>query len=101
MHFQDQVVLITGASSGIGRRLAIDLAAKGATVIGCGRSAERLQRTEEELRRANPSCAVVACDVGDRRQAGEMAAKVVADFGRIDILINYAVIGMRKPFVET
>jgi short-subunit dehydrogenase len=101
MHFQDQVVLITGASSGIGRRLAIDLAIKGATVIGCGRSAERLQRTAEELRRANPSCAVFACDVGDRRQVGEMAAKVIAEFGRIDILINNAGIGMRKPFVET
>jgi short-subunit dehydrogenase len=99
--FQDRVVLITGASSGIGRRLAVDLANDGATVIGCGRAAERLQRTEEEMRRANPSCAMIACDVGDRRQVGEMTAKVVADFGRIDILINNAGIGMRKPFVET
>lgn len=100
-NFQDQVVLITGASSGIGRRVAIDLASRGAMVIGCGRSAERLQRSEEEMRRANPSCAVIACDVGDRRQVGEMVAKVVADFGRIDVLINNAGIGMRKPFVET
>jgi short-subunit dehydrogenase len=101
MRFQDQVVLITGASSGIGRRLAIDLATKGAAVIGCGRSAERLQRTEEELRRANPACAMVACDVGDRSRVGEMVAKVIADFGRIDILINNAGLGMRRPFVET
>jgi short-subunit dehydrogenase len=99
--FQGQVVLITGASSGIGGRLAIDFASRGATVIGCGRGAERLQRTEEEMRRANRSCAVIACDVGDRRQVGEMVAKVVADFGRIDVLINNAGIGMRKPFVET
>ena len=42
MNFQDQVVLITGASSGIGRRLAIDLASRRAVVIGCGRSRERL-----------------------------------------------------------
>jgi short-subunit dehydrogenase len=101
MHFQNQVVLITGASSGIGRRLAIDLATKGATVIGCGRSAERLQQTEEEMRRANRSCAVMACDLGDRREVEKMVGRVVADFGRIDILINNAGIGMRKPFVES
>jgi short-subunit dehydrogenase len=101
MHFQNQVVLITGASSGIGRRLAIDLATKGATVIGCGRSAERLQQTEEEMRRANRSCAMMACDLGERREVEEMVGRVVADFGRIDILINNAGIGMRKPFVES
>jgi len=38
MDFKSQVILITGASNGIGRRLALDLAAKGAVVIGCGRS---------------------------------------------------------------
>lgn len=101
MHFQDQVVLVTGASSGIGRRLAIDLATKGATVIGCGRSTERLQQTEETMRRANPSSAVIACDVGKLSQVSEMVAKVIADCGRIDILINNAGIGMRQRFVET
>jgi short-subunit dehydrogenase len=101
MNFQDQVVLITGASSGIGRRLAIDLANRGAVVIGCGRSTERLQRTEEEMRRISPRSAVMPCDVADREQVRNMIGKLLAAHGRIDILINNAGIGMRQPFIET
>lgn len=101
MNFQDQVVLITGASSGIGRRVAIDLASRRAVVIGCGRSRERLQRTEEEMRRISPRSAVMPCDVADREQVRDMIGKLLAAYGRIDILINNAGIGMRKPFIET
>lgn len=101
MSFKNQVVLITGASNGIGRRLAIDLAKKGAIVIGCGRAQGRLQETLAEMRRASPSSTVVPCDVGDREQVRAMVRNVLAEFGKIDILINNAGIGMRKPFVET
>ncbi|MGH8526126.1 MAG: SDR family NAD(P)-dependent oxidoreductase, partial [Gammaproteobacteria bacterium] len=54
MNFQDRVVLITGASNGIGRRLAIDLATRGAIVVGCGRSLERLQATSAEMQCTSP-----------------------------------------------
>jgi len=101
MNFQNQVVLITGASQGIGRCLAIDLARRGATVIGCGRSRERLRETLDEIRGASPSSTVIACDVGDRAQVRAMIERTLADFGRIDVLINNAGIGMRKPLVET
>ena len=101
MNFTNQVVLITGASSGIGRCLAIDFAQRGAVVIGCGRSQERLQRTLNEIRSASPSSAMIRCDVGDRLGVQSMVAKVLADFGKIDILINNAGSGMREPFAET
>ena len=101
MNFTDQVVLITGASSGIGRCLAIDFAKRGAVVIGCGRSQERLDRTLNEVRRASPSSTMIPCDVGNRQEVQSMVARVLADFGKIDILINNAGIGMRKPFAET
>ncbi|HEY1232514.1 MAG TPA: SDR family oxidoreductase [Candidatus Binatia bacterium] len=101
MTFQNQVVLITGASNGIGRCLAIDLAARGAVVIGCGRSAERLQTISAELQRASPLSAAVQCDVSKLDQVREMVAAVLGKFGKIDILINNAGIGMRKPFAET
>ncbi|HJU61595.1 MAG TPA: SDR family NAD(P)-dependent oxidoreductase [Candidatus Binatia bacterium] len=61
MDFQDRVVLITGASSGIGRCLALDLAARGAIVVGCGRSLERLEELATELRRGSPACTVIKC----------------------------------------
>jgi short-subunit dehydrogenase len=101
MDFTNKVVIITGASAGIGRCLAIDFAKQGAIVIGCGRSKERLERTLNELRATSPSSRMIPCDVDDREPVEGMVAKVLADFGKIDILINNAGIGMRKPFAET
>ncbi|MET0502570.1 MAG: SDR family oxidoreductase [Candidatus Binatia bacterium] len=101
MTFQNRVVLITGASKGIGRCLAIDLAARGAIVVGCGRSLEALQAVAAELRRTSPLSDVIQCDVAERDQVKAMVSKVLAQFDRIDILINNAGIGMRQPFAET
>jgi short-subunit dehydrogenase len=101
MDFRDRVVFITGASNGIGKQLAIDLAARGAIVVGCGRSRERLIETLKEARKASPKSLMIACDIGDAEQVHGMMTKVRADFGAIDILINNAGIGMRQPFVDT
>ncbi len=101
MTFKDRVVFISGASNGIGKQLAIDLVARGAVVIGCGRSRDRLVETLKEVRKSNPKSLMIACDIGDAEQVHGMLKKVLADFGRIDILINNAGIGMRKPFVDT
>ena len=80
--------------------LAIEFAKQGAVVIGCGRSQERLNRTLIEVRLASPSSTMIPCDVGNRQEVQSMVAKVLADFGKIDILINNAGIGMRKPFAK-
>ena len=90
MQFADQVVLITGASNGIGRQLALDLAARGALVVGCGRSIARLREVLIEVRRTSPRSVMIGCDVGDIEQVRGMTAKVLADYGRIDILVNNA-----------
>jgi uncharacterized protein len=100
MDWKNQVALVTGASSGIGRQLAVDLAARGATVVGCSRSLERLQEAEIELKRRNSSSTVMVCDVGDRKQVKELVEKVLAQFGRIDVLVNNAGFGAYRPFVE-
>src|SRR4029077_8230473 len=101
MNFQDRVVLITGASNGIGQRLAIDLAARGAIVVGCGRSSERLQATSAEMQRSSPLSSAIQCDVAKLDQVRAMVTGVLAKFGKIDILINNAGVGMRQPFAET
>ena len=101
MTFQNRVVLITGASKGIGRCLAIDLAARGAIVVGCGRSPEPLQALAAELRRTSPLSNVIQCDVAERNQVHTMVANILAQFERIDILVNNAGIGVRKPFAAT
>ncbi len=101
MNFKDYVILITGASRGIGRSLAIDCARRGATVIGCARSQEHLKEVLKELKPISPKSAVILCDVADRRQVQTMIGKILTDFGRIDILINNAGMGLRQPFGET
>jgi uncharacterized protein len=100
MNFTDRVILITGASDGIGKRLALDLAARGAVIIGCGRSAERLGALLAELQCTSPRSITIRCDVGSRDEVRAMVAKVLAAYDAIDILINNAGIGMRQPFVE-
>jgi len=101
MTLQNKIVLITGASKGIGRSLAIDLAARGAVVVGCARSMEPLQALAAELRGASPLSDVIRCDVAEREQVHAMVTQVLARFDKIDILINNAGVGMRKPFAET
>jgi len=101
MDFKNQVIMITGASNGIGRQLAIDLAARGAIVAGCGRSIESLRDTLKEVRRASPPSVMIGCDVGDAVQVHGMVSKILGDYGKIDVLVNNAGIGMRRPFSET
>ncbi len=101
MKFKDQVVLITGVSSGIGQRLAIDLVARGATVVGCGRSQERLQETLSEMRRTSPASAVYVCDVADHEQVKNLIFYVLSEFGKIDVLINNAGIGLYQAFADS
>jgi uncharacterized protein len=101
MDFTDQVTLITGASSGIGKQIALEFAGRGAIVVGCGRSIARLKETLKEVRRTSPRSVMIGCDVGDAEQVQGMIGKVLDDFGKVDILINNAGVGMRSPFVET
>jgi len=98
LEFKDKVVLITGASAGIGRRLALDMAERGAVVVGCGRSQERLVETLAAMKRHSPSSSVHLCDVGNAEQVKSMIQKVLSELGRIDILINNAGFGIYQSF---
>jgi short-subunit dehydrogenase len=101
MNFTDQITLVTGASSGIGKQLALDLAGRGALVVGCGRSISRLKETLKEVLHVSPRSVMIGCDVSDAEQVQGMIGKVLADYGKVDILINNAGIGMRQSFVDT
>jgi uncharacterized protein len=101
MEFKDKIILITGASDGIGKRLAIDLSVRGAVIIAIGRSPARLEAVLAEIRRASPRSISIRCDVGSRAEVHQMISEALGQFPAIDIVINNAGIGMRKPFVET
>ena len=88
--FQNKVVLITGASSGIGRATAIAFAGEGAVAVLAARREEALRGVAEEIEGAGGKAFVAPVDVSSPDQVRRMVAHVVAEYGRIDILFNNA-----------
>ena len=97
---QGKTALITGASSGLGKRLALDLAARGLNLGLASRSEPSLQETARGVRRTGADCLVVPTDVTDARQCREMVSAVTAEFGALDYLILSAGVSMWTLFDE-
>jgi NADP-dependent 3-hydroxy acid dehydrogenase YdfG len=85
-----RVVVITGASSGIGEATVRALAADGAVVVAGARRKERLDGLADEVTRGGGKAIAVECDVTDEGQAHGLVRRAVEEFGRIDILVNNA-----------
>ncbi|MCC6475362.1 MAG: SDR family oxidoreductase [Burkholderiales bacterium] len=88
MRLKDKVAVVTGGGSGIGKAIAMRFADEGATVIVASRTLELLRRTAEEITARGCRARAVQTDIGDETQVRRMAALVVEEFGRIDILVN-------------
>jgi len=82
--------VVTGASSGIGRALALTLAERGASVIGLARRRTLLDQVAGELSRRSPGSATQICDVGDTDSYREALAGIEDERGGIDVLVNNA-----------
>lgn len=95
MNFENKVVVVTGASSGIGEALAHRFAALGAHVVAGARSIDKLQKVVESL----PTLSLaVACDVSREEDCKNLIQRAVEAFGHIDVLVNNAGISMRALF---
>jgi NADP-dependent 3-hydroxy acid dehydrogenase YdfG len=90
LRLDGKVVIITGASSGIGRASALALAREGTTTVLASRSAEKLERVAEEIRGFNPRVLVVPTDVSVPEQVQHLVDMTVKEFVRVDILFNNA-----------
>jgi len=88
--FEDKVVLITGASGGIGRASAIDFAKEGAKLVLVSRSKDKLDRVSQEIKQYTNEVMVIPTDVSNQDQVNEMVSKIISRFGRIDYLFNNA-----------
>ena len=93
----DKVVVVTGASSGLGVGFARTVAAVGATVVLAARREDRLETLASELRDQGTTVLTRRTDVADQMQCEELAKATVAEFGRVDVLLNNAGVGDGGP----
>jgi dehydrogenase/reductase SDR family member 7B len=97
---KDKVVIITGATSGIGKALAYECGSRGARLVITARNQEGLMEISEDLTRSGVQVLPVRTDVTSEAECREMIRMAVEKFGQIDVLINNAGISMRALFEE-
>jgi NAD(P)-dependent dehydrogenase (short-subunit alcohol dehydrogenase family) len=87
---QDKVVIVTGATSGIGRATAVLFAENGSQVIAIGRNDKELNLLKDEVQAKNGKIQVVLCDIRETTQVERIIIKIAETFGKIDVLVNSA-----------
>jgi NAD(P)-dependent dehydrogenase (short-subunit alcohol dehydrogenase family) len=95
-----RTALITGASKGLGKAIALALAEAGARVALASRNLELLNETAAAVRKLGAEAAVFQADVADEGQVSRLEQAVGAEFGRIQILVNNAGMNIRKPITD-
>jgi short-subunit dehydrogenase len=100
VRLKGKVVVVTGASAGIGRATSVAFAGEGSTVVVAARREERLKELVEEIEQRGGTALAVVCDVSDRVQVGVMRQRVQDAFGRCDVLVNNAGVPGGGPFAK-
>ena len=97
---KDKVVIITGASSGIGLAMTREFARRGSKVIMAARREEKLKKIENELKNKNYEAYTIRTDVTKEDDCRNLIERAIEKYGKIDILINNAGISMRALFAD-
>jgi NAD(P)-dependent dehydrogenase (short-subunit alcohol dehydrogenase family) len=97
---RDKVVVVTGASAGVGRATALAFARKGATVVLVARGADGLENALAEMRPLKVEALALPADVAEANQLEAVADQVHATYGRIDVWVNCAMASVFSPFVQ-
>ncbi len=98
--FKDNVVILTGASRGLGEQLAYQLAAQGAWLALAARHAQTLEAVATTCRERGGQAIAVPTDLTNETQCQQLIERTVAEYGRIDTLLNNAGLGYPKPFAN-
>ena len=101
MNFENKVVVITGASAGVGRATAIEFAKHGTRLGLLARGTEGLEGARRDVEAAGGRALVVRTDVSDPQQVEAAAAEVEKQFGAIDVWVNNAMVSVFSPVLET
>lgn len=97
---QNKVVVVTGASSGIGKALVYEAAGQQARIVMAARNLDEMQTIEQELKSSGTDVLSVRTDVTDEYACKSLIDRTIEHFGRIDVLINCAGISMRAKFQD-
>ena len=97
MRIEGRTAIITGASSGIGRETARELAGRGANIILAARHRQRLEAVAADIAPLRGRCLVVPTDVTDRLATEALVRRTMEEFGGVDILVNNAGVGLFAP----
>jgi len=97
--FKNKVALITGAASGMGRYLAVNLAKEGADVIICDVNEPSLKETEEMIKSYNVGSSSFVLDVRDKKTVEELPDKIISNHGKIDLVFNNAGVAAPASFI--
>lgn len=97
---KDKVVIVTGASSGIGKAISEKFGSRGAKVVMAARNFEKLDRCRKELGKKNYNVFAIQADVSKEEECKKLIDETVKKFGTIDILVNNAGISMRALFED-
>ncbi|SMO60322.1 SDR family oxidoreductase [Paracoccus laeviglucosivorans] len=98
---QDKVAIVTGASAGIGRAIALRFASEGAALVLNARRGERLERVAQDIRAAGARVQVITGDVADAQTHAALVDAALQNFGRLDIAVNNAgTVGPLMPLAQ-
>ena len=99
--FDEKIMLVTGATSGIGRAVAVRAASEGATVIAVGRNVERGAAVVSEMEAAGGKGEFIKCDVSNKDAVKALFTEITEKYGRLDVAINNAgIVGASKTVEE-
>lgn len=101
MHFNKKTIWITGASSGIGKAVALELSHENASLILSGRNKEALEEVAEECKKNGSTTRIIPFDLGDEKSVQEAAQKVLSENIKIDALYQFGGISQRSFVSET
>jgi len=96
-----KVAIVTGASRGIGKAIALTMAEAGADIVAAARTAPDIEGTVKEVRQLGRQCLAVPTDVTDMTQVENMVKQAIGKFGKIDILVNNVGYSLESPVVLT